>query len=806
MVRTFIKIACAFFIFCANSYADQPAPEYLSDHLYLALSTSQGWGQTGINSAAFEGKNKPQPLTIARKKYEKGLGLHANAEMLIYLGGRYERFEAQVGLQTGQKGSVIFQVWVNDKQVYDSGLMRENDPAKSVSIDLKGANEMTLKVTDGGDGITCDAANWGDAKLIPAKERKQNQKAIDIGRFGQMITNDSERMDGAHNDRTDSFPTCELFIDKELFPDKQGLYEVKTSNGVACVGLMWLERRHLVSVGLELADSTAVIDLAKVQVQQWVMAKRGASPGGSRWQGRWVPLEGTTRKDGARLIHDIDLKNYTCRQEGNMKIRWLIPSGAETVKVRRLEAFTNSSWTTANLQLVMETPEAGKVASITAYNGEFVDNQGVTTSCDWNLAQPLNVTVRYSKERPWMADRTILRLRLPDGEGFGVAIDDVLTSGPVYVKDFGIFVALAKGASSVADYKKKTASQKTILERVRQMPDQSFAQAVATMHRPEADEGPTMLSLANENHKFIFHRDGSLVFDFDPKVVDIVDTSYLALYGTSLYNSFTNTLRPTFGTGKIEGLTRQMDEGGWIPIPVIRMSEEGVVYQQRTYVAPYDKAGAPRGMGKWMNKKPLGVMEFTIENPTKEERNVSIKLELQHATKAPKYELLPIQTIGQRSLWMDGATPLGAVGVIQGEGLTQAIKDNIWILSGRLRAGKKATASVYIPGWNVLDGRVGHAHAQTRSGQGHTRLLGGPHRRWDPDRHSGCPIQKHNLWKYRPLHDCRAQSRWSHHCPLDKQLELWSLGERGSLDHSRNAISWTNGFRPPQSRLFYRQI
>ena len=33
-------------------------------------------------------------------------------------------------------------------------------------VDVRGVLELRLEVTDAGDGITCDAANWANARLI----------------------------------------------------------------------------------------------------------------------------------------------------------------------------------------------------------------------------------------------------------------------------------------------------------------------------------------------------------------------------------------------------------------------------------------------------------------------------------------------------------------------------------------------------------------------------------------------------------------------------------------------------------------
>ncbi|MCX7599613.1 MAG: NPCBM/NEW2 domain-containing protein [Armatimonadetes bacterium] len=45
-------------------------------------------------------------------------------------------------------------------------MMRGGEPAKKVSVLLDGVEELELVVTDAGDGITCDHADWADARLL----------------------------------------------------------------------------------------------------------------------------------------------------------------------------------------------------------------------------------------------------------------------------------------------------------------------------------------------------------------------------------------------------------------------------------------------------------------------------------------------------------------------------------------------------------------------------------------------------------------------------------------------------------------
>ena len=108
------------------------------------------------------------PLRIGGKEFARGLGTHANSQVQFPLGNRYQRFEALVGVDDEKQdaGSVVFQVVVDGRKVFDSGVMQGKQPAKNVSVPLVGAEELLLVVTDAGDGISCDHADWADARLI----------------------------------------------------------------------------------------------------------------------------------------------------------------------------------------------------------------------------------------------------------------------------------------------------------------------------------------------------------------------------------------------------------------------------------------------------------------------------------------------------------------------------------------------------------------------------------------------------------------------------------------------------------------
>jgi alpha-galactosidase len=111
-----------------------------------------------------------RPLRIGRQECRQGLFTHAVSEITVRLPGPGAKFEATVGVDTneqtiGGRGSVEFVVRIGEAEAFRSGLMHEGTPAAAVSVPLKGAREFTLQVTDGGDGISCDQADWAEARV-----------------------------------------------------------------------------------------------------------------------------------------------------------------------------------------------------------------------------------------------------------------------------------------------------------------------------------------------------------------------------------------------------------------------------------------------------------------------------------------------------------------------------------------------------------------------------------------------------------------------------------------------------------------
>jgi len=121
-----------------------------------------GWSTSKMNKSV-EGN----PLTIAGHIYDRGVGTHAVSKMLIDLHGNGKRFSAVTGVddESGDNASVEFFVLGDGKVLWKSGIMKKGDEPRQADVNLKNIRKMALYVSDGGDNINYDHADWAGAVI-----------------------------------------------------------------------------------------------------------------------------------------------------------------------------------------------------------------------------------------------------------------------------------------------------------------------------------------------------------------------------------------------------------------------------------------------------------------------------------------------------------------------------------------------------------------------------------------------------------------------------------------------------------------
>ena len=138
----------------------EPADEPTAPGLYVRRQTN---GTLRINSSALG-----TPLRPGGHSCKRGLGTHSVSEIVVRLAEPARRFLAIVGIDDNpdtRRGSpsVEFVVAAAGHELWRSSVMTLGSAPARVDVSLAAARELTLSVTDAGDGPGWDQADWGDA-------------------------------------------------------------------------------------------------------------------------------------------------------------------------------------------------------------------------------------------------------------------------------------------------------------------------------------------------------------------------------------------------------------------------------------------------------------------------------------------------------------------------------------------------------------------------------------------------------------------------------------------------------------------
>lgn len=115
-------------------------------------------------------------LIVGGQKTTKGIGTHAESQVIFLLGKNDKLFRGSVGIdQSASKlGDAICRIvllnsenrWVPHSNNYS---VTADSPAKAVTIDVSGYRAIGLVTQKGNHGTVGDRVNWMDARIISAK-------------------------------------------------------------------------------------------------------------------------------------------------------------------------------------------------------------------------------------------------------------------------------------------------------------------------------------------------------------------------------------------------------------------------------------------------------------------------------------------------------------------------------------------------------------------------------------------------------------------------------------------------------------
>ena len=147
-----------------------------------------------------------EPLQVAGTLFADGVGVQANSKIKISLQGKSSLFTCKIGINdqsvnykdshlakipltdgtmlfydqtngrkqyvgTGkgngevEKGSVVFKITGDGKELYNSGIMRGGETARAISLPVEGIKILELEAESANDGLSGDHADWLEAVI-----------------------------------------------------------------------------------------------------------------------------------------------------------------------------------------------------------------------------------------------------------------------------------------------------------------------------------------------------------------------------------------------------------------------------------------------------------------------------------------------------------------------------------------------------------------------------------------------------------------------------------------------------------------
>lgn len=115
------------------------------------------------------GINKWGFMSVQYAYYKYGIGTHAPSREVFDINGNFRTLSTDMGVDTngGPQGSVIFSVYGDGKQLYQSELIKRFEFPRHAEIDIRGVKTLELSISDGGNGNFDDHADWLNTFLIP---------------------------------------------------------------------------------------------------------------------------------------------------------------------------------------------------------------------------------------------------------------------------------------------------------------------------------------------------------------------------------------------------------------------------------------------------------------------------------------------------------------------------------------------------------------------------------------------------------------------------------------------------------------
>jgi hypothetical protein len=153
---------------------------YLSDlpsHRYEISYTPFFPGPIELFLPKLDQNQRGGPIRLHGHLFYKGFGVTSRTTIKVMLQGEFQRFQSFIGIDDEIQelikmnpnligGSVVFQIFVDGEEKFNSDVMRWSTEAQMLDIEITRKKEMLLVVDFADNAHVNDLANWAGARLV----------------------------------------------------------------------------------------------------------------------------------------------------------------------------------------------------------------------------------------------------------------------------------------------------------------------------------------------------------------------------------------------------------------------------------------------------------------------------------------------------------------------------------------------------------------------------------------------------------------------------------------------------------------
>jgi hypothetical protein len=415
--------------------------------------------------------------------------------------------------------------------------------------------------------------------------------------LGQSLPSPGQRANLASFGRIKAWPGADA--ERQFAHQSWGQWSAvaELSGGRSNLGVEWDEPREFDEIRL----TAPGVSPQQVELQYWVSSwppmegRGGWTPTDSPWIGEWRTLRSIAQLQNGELLFRFqplsEEENPNAKRRPGwapvfrqaLKVR-LRFSSSEPPRVSALAVFGASHWN--QREVWIETGCEGHSAqpvSLAAYNGRILHTRTVARR---TIAQVL-----YTEHPPDSNDRTILTVHTPQ-HSFGVAMDDLLKEGGIYLRDAGIFLSDGVRAQDFEKYlgSGRLHPGRDIHSLVAQQQEQSLERAMAeipalnmTNRRPFRY---VPLGFPGNREKYALLFNGNVYLSKRESKLFQEELEHLQWQGDAIYFKFATGEAPDFRERERAATQHMLED--ILPVTRTTWHTEGIAYTQEAFATLVD--------------------------------------------------------------------------------------------------------------------------------------------------------------------------------------------------------------------------